>query len=324
MAEWLNRPMLTDIRTVPLCVPTMALDKEGEERPSPFEGTFQQYRLVYAIAKNHGRLSTIKDPLEIKGVQDRVNQWRNELPSHFIANTAASRGNAKCPWLALQRALLHCFAEMVMFTPLKNVLTTSPASAADIAGQELRETAVEAGLRCISAATKLHDTLTPIRLQFHFVSFALFDTATVLCSGLLHDSNEDIPHRPEILGSIHSALSQLEYIATESKSARTSARVLRYLISRLPSSDIPDSQAMQHEYPAPLSISAAQNAARNDDNVHQDHIPDDAMVEVENDPVLFTNTFDFDLGNIPDLDFGGIEDIWTWDALNVGSWPGGI
>ena len=122
MAEWLDRPMLIDMRTAPLCVPTMALDGEGEEEPSPFEGTFQQYRLIYAIAKNHGRLSTVKDSLEIERVQEWVSQWRNKLPSYFIAGRADTRWDAKCPWLALQRALLHCFAEMVMFTPLKKSL----------------------------------------------------------------------------------------------------------------------------------------------------------------------------------------------------------
>ena len=200
-------------------------------------------------------------------------------------------------------------------------MTASPASATDNAGQRLRETTIETGLRCISTATRLHDILAPIRLQFHFVAFALFDTATVLCSGLLHDSNENIPRRTEILVSIRSALNELEHIATESKSARTSASVLRYLISKLPSSDLPGDKAMQQKYPSPLSILAEQNAVRNDVDVHQEHMPDDAMVGLENDPVLFTNTFDFDLGNLADLDFGGMEDIWTWDALNIGSWP---
>ena len=321
MGEWLDRPMLIDMRKAPLCVPTMALDGGGEEEPSPFEGMFQQYRLVYAIAKNHGRLSTVKDSLEIEQIQECVSQWRNKLPSHFIAGRADTRWDAKFAWLALQRALLHCFAEMVMFTPLKKVLTASPAPTTDNAGQRLRETAIESGLRCICTATRLHDILAPIRLQFHFVAFALFDTATVLCSGLLHVSNEDIPRRTDILVSIGSALNQLEQIAAESNSVRTSASVLRNLISKLPSSDLPGDKAVQQKYPSPLSISAEQNAVRNDVGVHQEHMPDNAMVGLENDPVLFTNTFGFDLDNLADLDLRGMEDIWTWDALNIGSWP---
>lgn len=139
----------------------------------------------------------------------------------------------------------------------------------------------------------------------------------MLCSGLLHDSDENLPRRAEILASIQSALNQLEGIATESKSARTSASVLRYLISKLPSLDLLGDGARQQRYSTPLSILAKQNAAKGDVDIHQERMPANAIFGWENDPVLFTNILGFDLSNSSDLDLGGIENIWTWDALNI-------
>ena len=186
MAEWLDRPMLIDVRLAPFVAPTLALDGEVEAEPSPFEGTFQQYKLIQSISTNHGRLGVMRETEEIDDVQQRVSHWQKELPPYFYGKEADRSWDCKCPWLPLQRALIQCYSEMVKFTPLKPILTSFP-EIVNADSQRLRELAVETGIRCISTATRLHNVLSSIKLSFHFVVFALFDTATVLCSAVLHD-----------------------------------------------------------------------------------------------------------------------------------------
>lgn len=308
MAEWLDRPMLIDLRSSPLCVLNWGLDGEIEGEPSPFEGTFQQYKLVHSIVSSHRRLSKIEDSASIEQILSQVDRWQEKLPPHFKADGADSDWDTKYPWLPLQRTLLHCFAEMVRFTPLKQILTASSCGSSELAKPELRYVAIEMALRVISTATKLHGILSPIKLKFHFIVFVLFDTAAVLCSALLHDSNEGFEHREGIVDAVHSAIQQLDQLSSCSKSAQTSSGVLRYLLSKLPHSADAQQAPKTFLHPPPLqdadTLKDIEDFQQNGSDWSQKldrFLPSDGM----------------DLNGLDDLDFGGMEQIWSWDGLNI-------
>ena len=47
----------------------------------------------------------------------------------------------------------------------------------------------------------LQCAMHPLRANFHFVIFVLFDTATVICSALMHDPDHELPIVAKGVGS---------------------------------------------------------------------------------------------------------------------------
>ena len=232
MAQWLSRPMLLDISNCVLESPKLSFDAAGDGTPSPFANTYQQYRLVHTLFIKFGRLDLPIGPSRIADIHRTIECWANKLPLEMQVSDAPSQWDIECPWLPIQRAYLHSFAGMVAFTPLKRYLLPS-TQPDDDHHRQARDLASQAGINCLEAALRLCERIELPQSRYHFVTFALADTTTMICSALLHDTNLYLPRRADLFQAAESADRALRKLAIANPSASTASRLVQYLLGRV-------------------------------------------------------------------------------------------
>lgn len=255
----------------------------------------------------------------------------------------------QCRWLPLQRAQLHSFAQMVRLTPLKDFLISPPKTSAS---KDLRYSAVQACIDAIDTAMVLADVMGPIKVAFHFVIFALFDTSTLICSAIMHEDSQDLPHRDRLLDLVRKALAALAAMSNDSTSARRSAEILRWLLRRL---ELIKGELFSVHNPelglfTDVATSPAFAEANAEENLIQDtklhttlfsseqpeFVPSESMPSLgtvshpgvdwgdatgdDNDDVI-SRLWKGGLSaqDLTDFDLGGMESIWDWEALDIDS-----
>lgn len=341
MAEWLSRPMLTDIdEHTP--APNPAVDDHGKGQLSPIVNLKEQFKLVQVLSLRFGRLADLKDVDHVRGVVYAVDQWIDELPEELSMQGCDRSQDEQYPWLPCQRTSLHCFARMAQLTPLKQMLTTSPTSKPELGGEnlDLRHLTARLCIECIESGLSLCHLLRPFRGSFHFVVFVLFDTATFICSALLSDSNKTLPQRSCLLRKANDALAALEALAAQTRSARHASEVLRWLLERLDHLhkgdgfvDVRPTMAPAEERSTPTSApdgSFQQKGSSAASAKHSLHIPAAAsyanVVDNSGESIPSSSTLEQSWSNSPqcwnfqnptDSDMGGLECIWDWETLGL-------
>jgi hypothetical protein len=326
MAEWLSRPMLTEVHEAMLA-PNPAVDDSGNGQPSPILNLCEQSKLVRALTLRFGRLAELERRDHMREAVDLIEQWAKRLPPQLGLEGQADHGfDRQCTWLPLQRASLRCFAYMARLTPLKQVLKKDCPDVEDL---ELKALAARLCVDCIDAGLALHKLLKPSRRSFHFVIFVLFDTATVVCSALLHDRQQCSLDHSHLLQKAEEAQAALEALAQDAQSAMRSADILRWLLEVVYSSQ-PESRPAEVEYEATVrSDSSGQNDTLS--TIAPPHSPTDptllsSQAMVDTSPFQISKLedsswdclpLDLALDDLPDLDLGGIESIWDWEALDL-------
>lgn len=232
MAQWLSRPMLLDISNCVLESPKLSFDAAGDGTPSPFANTYQQYRLVHTLFIKFGRLDLPIGPSRIADIHRTIERWANELPHEMQVSDVPSQWDVEYPWLPIQRTYLHSFAGMVAFTPLKRYLLPS-AQPDDDYHQQARDLASQAGIKCLEAALRLYERIELPQSRYHFVTFALADTTTMICSALLHDTDLCLPRRADLVQAAESTDRALRKLAIANPSASTASRLVQCLIGRV-------------------------------------------------------------------------------------------
>ena len=352
MAEWLSRPMLTTVLpTTPAPDPSVDVCEPGQ--PSPVSNLCEQFKLVRSLSSRFGRLSEITAPVEVREAVDLVDMWMAALPAELQVEGADRSQDEAYPWLPFQRALLHTFAQMARLTPLKKSLVHL-ATRSEANG--LRDLAATSSISCVDAALKLQTIMQPVKSPFHFVIFALFDTAAFICSALLHDRESRLPQRSLLLQKAQEVFAALEGMAGQSKAARGSMGILAWFLGRLEGlegakgdSDVPagevngtrlkarseTSSSRVVNLPTPQSsIHGSAGPASEVDQRSLQGLRDDGDCGgdtlISQDPKI-ENSFDeaadlswlssgdFGFEDLVDVDIGGMESIWDWEALGMES-----
>jgi hypothetical protein len=174
------------------------------------------------------------------------------------------------------------------------------------------------------------------------VVFCIFDTATLLCSAIIHDRDHVLPHREEAKNVIESSLDMLHQLSLTTKLGATSYNFLFKLAQATPelsgntpaskrqrqaSSSVPTTTPPTHA-PASAPASAAV--------VSSTEVPLDPIIEPADSSTVDTLplmampddlSFDIDqflaqnpfgsVGNPSALDMGGMEQIWDWENLHL-------
>lgn len=304
MAEWLARPKLLDVSRVDIRLPNLQLDRVKPEQPSPLINLFEQYRLVTTLVASFGRISEISDPKSVRVVQDVIETWLAELTPELHMQDPDTSWDGICSWLPVQRAQLHSFVLMARLTPLKKYMTSCRPATPSEDDSLLRSMAIDTSIDCVNAALRLHSIVSPLKVKFHFVFFALFDTATLICSALLHNHRRDLDRRPDLFDAVMRALNTLQEASKHSKCASQAFSILRWLISRTGSDE-------QH---GPVQNPSTGTYATSMSGVSTQVGSSSSWAS--------TNDLDIVLGHLQhgswaDFDLCGMEDIWDWNSLDL-------
>ena len=132
---------------------------------------------------------------------------------------------------------MHAVAYMIKLDPLKPYLTGRVTRAISDCEYDFRAIGVDCCLKLSESSRKLFEMDHPVRAPFHFVVFCIFDSAAILCSAIIHDSDQNLPQRGRALAVIEGALDNLKQLSSRAKIGTISYSLLSKLVTLLPAVD---------------------------------------------------------------------------------------
>ncbi|KAF2736422.1 hypothetical protein EJ04DRAFT_575383 [Polyplosphaeria fusca] len=343
MSAWLGRPHLIDQKNCSFTFPTLRLD-EAVEQPnlvSPFAHMSLQAQLARRITHHMGDIQVISQLSgeQVLEIEAECEKFQEELPQVFRMKNPDFSLDDQYPYFVFQRCQMHVIVFMTMFDVLKPYLTRDTRNSISTLDKEFRTKGVDISLELLKVARHLFDHEFPINAKFHLVVFCIFDTATILCSAIIHDSDHLLPRRDEIMDAIEAALDMLHQLSLTTKIGASSYHFLfkltqsapalsqrssmkrRKLVSSPDSSVLP--AASQDPPIDPLLLATSVLAPTVEAATTLDPVP----------PITTTDDLSFDLdafmqqnpfegASSANLDLGGLEQIWGWDNLNLDEFLG--
>jgi hypothetical protein len=337
MSAWLGRPNLIDQKNLTFKFPNLRLDQSTTEPNllSPFAHMALQAHLGRRVATVLGEVQDVQNlsAKDVLAVESECEKFIAELPAIFRVKDPDTSFDEEHPYFVFQRHQLHCVIFVTMLDFLKPYLTRDRRD--DITGKddEFRKMGVDIALRLLRVARNLFDHEFPINAKFHMVVFSIFDTATLLCSAIIHDRDHVLPRRQEVMAVIENSLEMLHQLSSTTKLGATSYNFLHKLVQaspdlsrkrplkRIRKPDTVPAPASLDSPPVPLQapLAAPVELACKPTTATVESIPpmttsDDLSFDL--DQFLMNNPFG-DLGNSAALDMGGMEQIWDWENLHL-------
>ena len=162
-------------------------------------------------------------------IQQAAEAYRASLPPSYRMTNTDTQWDKDYPYVVLQRLQLHVIYYMVMLSPLKGHLTMNLPSGSSSHRSKTRAEAVSISLNLMDASHQLFDYIFPATAKFHSAAFFIFDTASILCSAIIHDSTGSLPQRDSVIKYIGLALGMMKQLGRYSKSGAISFTVLQRL-----------------------------------------------------------------------------------------------
>jgi hypothetical protein len=341
ISAWLGRPHLIDQKDLSFVFPTLRLDQSTDQpnHLSPFAHMALAAHLFRRLAPHLGDVKATKDisATQVTAILAEIDMFTDELPPVFRMNEPDLSLDDQYPHYVFQRLQLHSVIYVTKFDFLKPYLAGDPRKPKNCRDAQFRNTGVDLALELLKQARLLFDHEFPINVKFHMVVFVVFDTATILCSAVIHDVEHRLHRREEVMDSIDNALNMLQQLSFDTKVGAASYRFLTKLVQATPAlarhSPISKRQRLDSKsVPTPGNATPAQDVQGIAESIEPAAQPAVEEVAVSNSlPVPGTNTTDdlsFDLdqfmaqnpfGAADQLDIGGLEAIWDWDELNLNS-----
>lgn len=337
MSAWLGRPNLIDQKNLSFRFPNLKLDQSATEPNliSPFAHMALQAQLGRRVAASLEVSDAIPTKLtadQVLSIESECDKFIEELPAIFRLEDPDTSLDERHPYFVFQRHQLHCVVLVTMLDFLKPFLTRDWRDKATDRDEEFRRMGVDIALRLLKVARKLFDHEFPINAKFHMVVFSIFDTATLLCSAIIHDQDHILPHREEVVDAIESSLDMLHQLSLTTKLGACSYRFLQKLVQATPDlsrkgssgkrqktklSEVPTTSSvpLASSIPPPTTnIEAVSNGMISIDLLPPITTTDDLSFDL--DQFLAQNPFG-DIGDSTTLDMGGMEQIWDWEDLHL-------
>lgn len=340
MSAWLGRPHLIDQRDLSFVFPNLRLDQYADEpnHLSPFAHMALAAQLARRLASHLNGVQTARNlsANQVSVVLGEINNFIDELPPVFRIDKPDLSLDARYPYYVFQRHQLHVMVYMTMLDFLKPYLAGDPRKPRDCKDAELRNVGVDLALKLLGEARLLFDHEFPANAKFHMLVFFIFDTATILCSAIIHDTDYFLPHREQAVDAVGSALEMLHQLSLSTKIGASSYHFLFRLVQAAPVLEqykpIGKRQRMDLRSLSTIDIATPKSAVKAL-SVDVGPVIDPGMKEAAAvlNPVTVSDTtttddltldFDLFLAQNPfeasdQMDMGDIEAIWDWEGLNL-------
>ncbi|XPT00697.1 hypothetical protein M3J09_009847 [Ascochyta lentis] len=343
MGAWLGRPNLIDQKNLNFKLPNLRLDRSSSEPNllSPFAHMALQASLGRRLNTVMGDAQSV-DALSAEKIltaQAELDKFIDELPPIFRLKDPDTSLDAEHPYFVFQRHQLHTVVYMAKLDFMKPFLTRARDDKKTDRDDEFRRMGIDLALDLLEVARRLFDHEFPINAKFHVVVFSIFDTATILCSAIIHDHECRLPRRDEVANAIDGSLDMLYQLSLTTKIGATSYAFLYKLVQSHPelSRGTGNSKRMRKQSstsihtlePPPL----VHNTSSRDSIATLDHPPQQSATSIPVEPVPampYTSDVSFDVdqflaqnsfGSATALDMGGMEQIWDWQDLNLDQFP---
>jgi hypothetical protein len=331
MSAWLGRPNLIDQKNLTFKFPNLRLDQSTTEPNllSPFAHVALQAQLGRRVATVLGEAQSahVVSAEGISAVECECEKFIEELPPIFRVKDPDTSLDEQHPYFVFQRHQLHCVIFVTMLDFLKPYLTRDRRDQLTERDDEFRIMGVDIALRLLQVARNLFNHEFPINAKFHMVVFSIFDTATLLCSAIVHDCDRVLPRRQDVMDVIESSLDMLHQLSVTTKLGASSYNFLSKLVEASPelSQCSPLKKRRKHDSSlAPTASMSPPDVAPPELTCHTgtsivDAVPSGATpdgLSFDLDHFLANDPFG-DMRGSTTVDMGGMEQIWDWEDLNL-------
>jgi hypothetical protein len=272
---------------------------------------------------------------QVLAVETEIEKFIEELPPIFRVKDPDTSLDQSHPYFVFQRHQLHCVIFVTMLDFLKPYLTRDRNDKLTDNDDEFRKRGINIALRLLGVARNLFDHEFPINAKFHMVVFSIFDTATLLCSAIIHNHDHALPQRQEVMDVIESSLGMLHQLSLTTKLGASSYNFLYKLVQATPELARHSPIRKRHKNttavvpkptpPVPGQLPPVIMAPVDQtleitagviDSLPSMTTSDDLSFDVEH--FLANNPFG-SFGDSANVDMGGMEQIWDWESLHLDS-----
>jgi hypothetical protein len=348
MGAWLGRPNLIDQKNLSFKLPNLRLDQSNSDPNllSPFAHMALQASLGRRLNTIMGDAQSV-DALtadEILIIEAELDKFIDELPPIFRLHNPDTSLDAEHPYFVFQRHQLHTVLYVTKLDFLKPFLTRARDDKKTDRDDEFRAMGINLALDVLDVARRLFDHEFPINAKFHMVVFSIFDTSTILCSAIIHDTQHRLPRRNEVVDAIASSLDRLHQLSLSTKLGASSYAFLYKLVQSHPelsrgsenrkrARQLSSASTQTLEPPPLVHHSSSRDSVATTSSVGPSRqafiaAPLQPQVATATEPSLQDVSFDVDnflaqnpLGSAAALDMGGMEQIWDWEDLNLDQFP---
>ncbi|KAF1928491.1 uncharacterized protein M421DRAFT_420379 [Didymella exigua CBS 183.55] len=346
MGAWLGRPNLIDQKNLKFKLPTLRLDSSSSEPNllSPFAHMALQASLGRRLNTVMGDAQSVEalSANEIISIQARLDKFIDDLPSIFRLHDPDTSLDVDHPYLVFQRHQLHTVLHVTKLDFLKPFLTRARDDKKTDRDDEFRAMGIDLALDVLMVARRLFDHEFPINAKFHMVVFSIFDTSTILCSAIIHDSESSLTRRDEVTNAINGSLDMLHQLSRSTKLGASSYAFLYKLVQSHPEIScgagagkrlrrLSSTSTHTLELPPLVHHSSSKESVNSSIGIQAPASISQTSTAIEPTstmPLIHDFSFDVDqflaqnpLGSANALDMGGIEQIWDWEDLNLDQFP---
>lgn len=332
MSALLSRPLIINDSCCLFELPKAHMENPDSrfDMPSPIYHTILQCQLRLALSKTPGLLAGASSPVHADAIQQEIERWFASIPSPYRVADTDTQWDNEYRYVALQRYQLHVVGYMTMLCPLKSCLALSSSSDKPGSEWDIKERAVTVSLKLMDALQRLFKPMYSINPKSHFVTFLIFDTASFLCSAVIHNNGHSLPRRGEVIQAIGLAVGMMRKLHQHTKGAATCYSILCKLVANLALSS-QERTALHFSSTPNTDIQPGTSEAFNHEGIPSDDIltPDvtpcleEFASGVDNStlldfPVPEADGFETaNLSDIANMDLGELGQIWNWEDLGL-------
>ena len=337
MSTILSRPIIIDHSRSILEAPDETLEANPATigKPSPIHHVLLQLQLGRQMDKQFQALGGEVSTQQVLDFEKGIEDWMATFPPALRMTNRDARWDEKYPNIAFQRCQLNIIGDCYILAPLKAYLIGTPKSATPEEVKRLRTRGVDACLNLVRTSKEFYDLMYPDYVKFHFILFFMFDACTVLCSAIIHDTENTLPKREQAIAHLKLAIDAMDSVSDLSKTAVMTVSVLRKLIACLPLStrertilEIGASKRQKRNSPASDISSISYPATSNSSSSIADYSLTGETASFIPGPVAA----DWQFGDVPfqpmqlvqpvvvdDLtnNLGHLEQLWHWEHLDL-------
>ncbi|KAE8391759.1 hypothetical protein BDV23DRAFT_171346 [Aspergillus alliaceus] len=235
MSQLLSRPVIINSSYCSVETPNLRLENPDPqiELPSPITNMSLLCQLGQEISKIPGVMCGDPSPMQAISVQEVTEKWFASFPSAFRLVCPDTRWDSTHKYVVMQRLQLHAIGYMVMLMPLKQCLVQALDQDTPSVQKSLWSYAIGYALKLMDASYRLLGCMLPMNAKFYFAPFLIFDTATFLCSAIIHDHSQHLPQRETVIRTLSMSINMLEQVRG-SKTGAICYSILKRLIHELP------------------------------------------------------------------------------------------
>lgn len=176
----------------------------------------------------------IVSPEDINEYKDMIIGWVARFPPEYdFYNPNTSKDDIH-PWIFPHRFYVYTMACILILNPIRNYMVKSYTWESPKEDIDVRNIGVFYSLVFIQTLRRWVDRIKNRDGRLHFIIFSIFDTAAMLCTAVLKDTEKTLPREGEILESITRSIAMLKTLMVISKTAKISHDILYRLAKKLP------------------------------------------------------------------------------------------